>query len=105
MLTYTAVVVNRGPQGARGVKFLDRLPTNVGLISATSSQGRCRNDAGIVTCSLGGLAVGARAQVKIQVSHRRAGQITNIALVTSHSNDLNPRNNTVVTKTSILAGR
>jgi len=49
--------------------------------------------------------VGARAQVKIQVRPRLERQISNTVMVTSHSNDLNPQNNTAIAKTAIVALR
>ncbi|RME41010.1 MAG: DUF11 domain-containing protein, partial [Deltaproteobacteria bacterium] len=63
-LTYTLTVVNNGLLDATAVTLTDTLPSGVTYNSAAASQGGCSQAGGVVTCSLGGLAVGASAQVQ-----------------------------------------
>src|SRR5262249_39212984 len=67
-LTYTLTATNNGPNVATGVTLTDTLPANAGFVSATPSQGTCAQTAGVVTCTLSGLAVGGSATVTIVVT-------------------------------------
>jgi uncharacterized repeat protein (TIGR01451 family) len=87
-LTYTIQVTNAGPQNATGVTVVDRLPSSVDLISATSSAGSCAEQGNRVTCQLGDLAAkAAAATVTIQVRPTKARTISNTVSVDSVEND------------------
>jgi uncharacterized repeat protein (TIGR01451 family) len=58
---FTAVVRNRGPSPAAGVRALVTLPPGLLFASATPSQGACAGPA----CDLGGLPAGSEATIEI----------------------------------------
>ena len=59
-MTYQLLVTNQGPSNATGVTVVDTLPAGVTFLSGTASQGTVAAAGGVVTVSLGNLAVGAR---------------------------------------------
>ena len=59
-MTYQLLVTNQGPSNATGVTVVDTLPAGVTFVSGTASQGTVAAAGGVVTVSLGNLAVGAR---------------------------------------------
>lgn len=64
-ISYVANVTNAGPEIATGVRFTNILPAAVTLEAISTTQGQCAADGG--ECSLGNLAVGAKAAVTIRV--------------------------------------
>jgi uncharacterized repeat protein (TIGR01451 family) len=66
-IVYTIVVKNAGTAPATGVTLTDSLSTQVTFDSATSTQGSCSHNAGIVTCNVGNLAGAAQATITIKV--------------------------------------
>ncbi|MDX1437595.1 MAG: DUF11 domain-containing protein, partial [Anaerolineales bacterium] len=100
VLTYTILVENLGPSDATGVVFTDTLPAEVNLLSV---PGYCSGTL-IVSCDLNNLDAGAVSTTTIQVEvdpGAPLGVITNTAVVTSTSTDLNPGNNAALQTTSI----
>ncbi|MFZ5876473.1 MAG: DUF11 domain-containing protein [Nitrospirota bacterium] len=99
-LTYTITVSNAGPNTATGVTVSDTLPAYVTFASATSTLGTCAMSGGIVTCSIGTLAVspnpGSSATVTIVVTPLASavGTLSNTAIVSSATSDPTPSNNT-----------
>jgi len=91
-LTYTADVLNEGPNGATGVTFTDMLPGGVTFVSATATQGICAQTNGTVTCNIGALSSALDAQVTIIVSPTVAGSITNSMHVAATQTDLDAAN-------------
>jgi uncharacterized repeat protein (TIGR01451 family) len=94
-LTYTIVVTNNGPGIATGVVMTDQLPKNAGFASATTTTGTCaaKPERASVTCTLGDMASGTSATIKIVVKSPTKGPISNTASVTSTSTDPNSANN------------
>ena len=95
-ITYLLTVSNRGGFGpATGVQLNDPLPAGLTLQSAEAlDQGSC---SGAVNCSLGSLAVGASARVRIVATvnaNAQPGDRTNAATVTSSVPDLELADNT-----------
>jgi uncharacterized repeat protein (TIGR01451 family) len=100
-LTYSAVVTNRGPNGATGVVVSETLPANTVFVSASSSQGTCSQANGIVTCAAGTVGNGGTMTVTIVVTPTQAGTLLATASVTSDAQDPSLTNNVVSTLTSV----
>jgi uncharacterized repeat protein (TIGR01451 family) len=93
-ITYTITVTNGGPSTAAGVTVTDTIPAGMTLVSSTPSQGTCTATAP-VTCAIGTLASGATATVTVVArTTTQTGFSTNVATVSSTTNDPNPANNT-----------
>ena len=103
-LTYTITVSNAGPDAANGVEVTDDLSPQVDPVSATASQGNCTTQGKKVTCALGSLASGATATVTLQVTTKKAGQLSNTATVTSTDADAYTENNSATQTTAVTAG-
>jgi uncharacterized repeat protein (TIGR01451 family) len=101
-LTYSITVSNAGPTGATGVTVTDPLSSRVKFVSAVASQGSCAQSAGTVTCSLGSLAMGAKATVTIKVDPLLLGTVNNTATVKGNGTDPNPSNNSSSVSTLVL---
>jgi uncharacterized repeat protein (TIGR01451 family) len=80
-LTFTLTVTNRSTVPAPGVVVTDPLPAGVAFVSATSSQGACTFNGGSVLCSLGTLASGASAMIRVVLRPIAPGPVTNTARV------------------------
>ena len=85
--SFVLTATNNGPTPATGVVVTDQLPAGINFVSATVSQGSCSNNAGMVTCNLGNLAVRASATITLTVSAAAAGSITNTASVKANEPD------------------
>ena len=101
-LTYSASVLNEGPQEATGVKFADTLPNGVNFVSATTTQGSCVQSHGIVSCTLGSLASAFDTHVTILVTPTAAGTITNSMNVSANESDLALANNSATQITTVV---
>ncbi len=101
-VVFTLVVRNSGPDTATGVVASDTLPSLLTFVSATSTLGSF--NASTSLWSLGNLASGATATTTITatVNPGTGGQtITNLARVSSTSNDPNTTNNFSSTNTTV----
>jgi uncharacterized repeat protein (TIGR01451 family) len=108
-LTYTVTVANAGPNTAAGVELLDELPAEVTFVTADP---RCAPPvASDLTCDLGDLAAGASTDVEIEVAvpadlvYLAGGPvtITNLATVSSTTDDLDATNDTATLDTTVVA--
>jgi uncharacterized repeat protein (TIGR01451 family) len=100
--TYSARVLNEGPEAATNVTFTDNLPAGVTLVSATSTQGTCSNANLIVNCSVGSLSDTADVQIAIVVTPLATGALTNTMSVSGTEPDLATDNNTVTLVDTVL---
>jgi uncharacterized repeat protein (TIGR01451 family) len=100
-LTYTAHVLNEGPQRATGVKFTDTLPNAVNFVSASATQGTCIQSNGIVSCNIGSLLSAFDSTVNIIVTPTAAGTITNSMSVAAIESDLALANNSATQITTV----
>jgi uncharacterized repeat protein (TIGR01451 family) len=102
-LTYAIEVQNGGPDAATNVVVTDDLPSQVDPVSATPSAGTCDVMGKKVTCELGTVASGGSATVTIEVTTKKAGQITNTASVASDVEDPQTANNEDSVTTTVTA--
>ena len=101
-LTFTADVMNQGPQDATGVTFTDTLPGNVTFVSATASQGTCSQAKLVVTCAVGALADTSDIQVTVVVTPLGVGAITNNMNVAGNESDLAMANNAASQNSTVV---
>ena len=99
VLTYDLEADNLGAGVARNVVLRDPLPSSVSYLSATPSQGSCKGGPTVV-CTLGDIAPGANATVRIDVTANTSGSITNGASVTTDTADDNPANDSASVSTN-----
>jgi uncharacterized repeat protein (TIGR01451 family) len=112
-LTYALQLHNAGPSDASTVTLSDVLPPGTTFVSQTSvglSAGTCATPAvgsgGTLRCTIGSLAVGGNAQLKLSV-HVDGGLpettvITNTATLTAVTQDPNAANNSSSASTVVL---
>lgn len=86
-LTYTITVTNKGPAESTDTVITDALAGSVEFRQATADQGSCTQASGTVTCNLGTLANGATTRAHVTVIVTKAGQLPNIATVSSPLSD------------------
>ena len=89
-LTYTIQLRNNGPDTATNVRMVDNLPSNMRLVSISSTQGNCSGTT--MTCAIGNIASGAGATVTLVVRPRFIGKYTNTVVVRADTRDDNGRN-------------
>jgi uncharacterized repeat protein (TIGR01451 family) len=92
-VTMTVTVSNQGPGVATSVVITNRITSSSAFTGATSSQGSCTNEAGLVRCNLGELPPGGSALVQIFFTPLITGTISNFVGVSANSIDLNGSNN------------
>ena len=105
-VTYTLTVTNYGPSSANDIAVTDILPAGALLLSSNPSQGTVTNTAGQVTWKVGSLAKDATATLSfvIQANIQTSVPITisNVATVTTVSNDPNPDDDMASAVTEIV---
>jgi len=101
-LTYTLIVANTGPLDATGVMVTNILPLSVAFVSATSSQGTCAQNGGVVACNLGVVPGATNATITVVVVPTIAGiTLTNTATVSRAEADTYLGNNTATAMTTV----
>lgn len=100
-LTYTLTITNNGLQNASIVNVLDTLPTQVTLVSASTTQGSCSQIVGAVSCSLGTVLNGATVTVTIVTTATTPSLAVNTAAVTTLTTDPDLTNNTATFTSTI----
>jgi len=99
-LHYAITVSNRGPGYAADVIMEDTLPPGVVFTSAIPSQGTCTEESGLVTCELGGIAMGDSATVQISGLLSAVG-IVNSAVAYSSTGELDGSDNAAAVVTAV----
>jgi len=107
-LSYTVSVTNWGPNPARDVTVVDKLPRGFLPSGATASAGSCKVAGATVTCKLGTIGVGTAATVPtvtITGSATKPGRIVNSASVSSRTADPVHGNDLATERTRVLKMR
>jgi len=108
-ITYTIAVSNNGPNTDAGVTFTDVIPAGTTFVSLTS-PGSCSTPpvggTGAVICSLGAIAPAGSVAISLVVNVNAApgATITNTAMVSGMSADMNLGNNSAAANTAVIAG-
>ena len=100
--TYTFVVTNNGKDNVSGAKLVNPLPSQVSLVSATTTRGSCSGTT-TVTCSLGSFGASQTATVTIVVKVNTAGTLVSKATVSGEQNDTTSSNNSFTVTTTAIA--
>jgi uncharacterized repeat protein (TIGR01451 family) len=107
-LTYAITVYNAGASAAAAVLAVDQLPASVQFQSLSGPAGAsCVKPAagatGTVKCSLGALAAGASAQLRIVTTAvaAKGATIANTVQVSSSTSDPDPRDNQATVSTAV----
>jgi uncharacterized repeat protein (TIGR01451 family) len=100
-VTFSLTVNNAGASTAQATALTDKLPSRLGLISATPSAGSCSGSR-TVSCSLGDVGAGGSAKVTIVARTKKRGTAVNRASVTSSIFDSNAANNSA--NASVVVG-
>jgi uncharacterized repeat protein (TIGR01451 family) len=105
-LAYTVTVTNNGPSTATGVTLADAWsgtsPGGVTLLSFSTSQGTCAQDAAAsIACQLGALAPGASATIVLTLQPRGPGEVRNSASAAATEPDRREANNSAVEVTTV----
>lgn len=103
--TYTLTITNHGQAAATGVTVSDPLPAGVTFVSATTTQGSVSHSNGTVSGSLGAMAEGAVATIRVtvRVNAGTLGTLSNTATVTANEADINLSNNSDTEPTLVIA--
>ncbi|MFK7916504.1 MAG: hypothetical protein AB8G14_00385 [Ilumatobacter sp.] len=111
-LDYEIAVVNNGPSIATAVTLEDTLdpafvlPATAVIAVVPASAGSCTNNAGVIDCSLGDVAVGDQVTVRVTVDVRPdapagSGNLVNVAAVSSVDPDPDPSNDSSTATTDV----
>lgn len=104
-LTYAIVVVNNGPDAARGVVVTDTVPDGFSLRAVSASGGACATTTGVITCELGDVAAGARETVTVTGRATLQGRVQNSASVLARvPSDPDGANNTATATVDVRPG-
>lgn len=95
--TYTMTVKNNGPAEAKTVTLTNNLAANLYLVASSTTQGSCAG----TSCSLGTLASGATATLKMTVKPLARGTFTSNSSVSFSGTDSNNANNTATITTVV----
>jgi uncharacterized repeat protein (TIGR01451 family) len=97
-VTYTLTVTNNGSAGATGVTLTDTLPAGVTFVSAPGGVAPVN---GVLTFTLGNLAVGASTSVTIVVTPTDSITLNNQARVAGGQADPTPADNSATQTTTV----
>lgn len=104
-IVYTLTIVNHGPDSASNVVMTDELPAGLLYVSSSTDQGSCGHNNGTITCNLGVLVNFGQAVIQIVTKTLTFGEITNLAVVNSSTNDSDLTNNSSSQVTVVIPYR
>ena len=100
--TWDFTVVNWGPTAANDVLIsTPPPPTDLTLLSVSSSQGSWVVSNGLIQCAVGFLPQGSAATLSLTLRPGRGGSFTNVGTVTADVGDPTPTNNTALFVTQV----
>ena len=103
-LSYTLTVSNLGPNAAQNVVVTDTLPAGTTYVSGFSPGWTITQSGGIVTATTASLPAGLTQTIIVTITAPPvAGNITNVATVSSDTPDPNPSNNTSSVTTTVFS--
>jgi uncharacterized repeat protein (TIGR01451 family) len=100
-LTYTLVVVNKGPDTAHQVQVSDPLPAGIVPNLYYATAGQCSWTGGAVVCDIPALSSGEVTVVTIEGSVSGLGVLTNAAAAAAAEDDPYPQDNHDTVSTSV----
>ncbi len=100
--SYSISVTNLGPDTATNIVLTDILPAGADFVDATGSW---HTNEGVVTWTIGNLAVNDSTNVSLTLTATQPGTLTNTASATSDTHDLDLDNNTNSITTTIDAAK
>jgi uncharacterized repeat protein (TIGR01451 family) len=101
-VTFTANVVNQGPQDATGVIFKDTIPSGLTFVSATATPGSCVQASGVVSCTIGALASAFESSISIVATPASVGTLSNTMNVSGNESDPVSANNTATQNVTVV---
>jgi uncharacterized repeat protein (TIGR01451 family) len=110
-ISYRIEVINHGPDDAQNVTLSDIIPANTTFVSEAQSSGPAFNcsppSGGTVSCTISTLSVNALAifslTVNVTAGTADGTLITNVASISSTTNDPRPSDNTGSTSNTVVA--
>jgi uncharacterized repeat protein (TIGR01451 family) len=102
-VSFTLTVGNTGPNAAPDVQVGYQLGSGLTPAVVTTTVGTCAVNAGLITCTLGNLAVGAAATINVSANAATAGAQISTASLTTGATDLAVANNVATVNTSVTA--
>lgn len=99
---YTIRVFNNGPESASVVRVSESLPSDVTVVSITTTQGTCNETDGIIVCDLGILNEGDEVIITIIVRPTKIGKVFNRVTVSHVGTDPEPGNNSAAWEVSVI---
>lgn len=101
-LTYSVAVTNTRPFSVPNVVLSNVLPASVSFVSASSPNGTCTVQGGVVRCVFGTMNPAAGASAVITVRPLSVGQLTNVFSVGGSTADAAPADNRATVVTQIV---
>ena len=101
-VTFTANVINQGPQDATGVVFTNTLPSGLTFVSVTATPGSCVQTNGVVSCTIGALASAFGSSINIVATPTAVGTISNTMSVSGNESDPIPTNNSATQSLTVV---
>ena len=105
LLTYTLTAVNNGPSAAANVALTDTLPAQVEFVSVDNASCQPILDQTVLVCSWATLDAATTVEITllVQVDPLAADSLTNMAEISSDTEDPNLDNNDVTLETPVTA--
>jgi uncharacterized repeat protein (TIGR01451 family)/uncharacterized delta-60 repeat protein len=100
-ITYTLSVTNFGPAGATNITVTDPLPPGTAFVSASPSVGSVTNSSGVILWNINSMVKDAKATLTLVLQANTSGTITNSAVVSSVSTDLNAEDDSAYAVTTV----